>query len=86
MTGLPDVVICAPLRTPVSRMGGALAPLSALDLATAILRAVQDRTGVDPAAIDGVICAHGYPTMEAPAIGRVAVLDAGFPSPRPDTS
>jgi acetyl-CoA C-acetyltransferase len=79
MTGLRDVVICSPLRTPVGRMGGALAPLSALDLSTAILRAVLERTGVDPAAIDGVICAHGYPTMEAPAIGRVAALDAGFP-------
>lgn len=79
MTGLREVVICSPLRTPVGRIGGALAPLSALDLATAILRAVRERTGVDPQSIDGVICAQGYPTMEAPAIGRVAALDAGFP-------
>lgn len=79
MTGLRDVVICSPIRTPVGRMGGALASMSALDLATAILRALRERTGVDPAAIDSVICAQGYPTMEAPAIGRVAALDAGFP-------
>ena len=37
---LRDVVICAPLRTPVGRMGGALAPLSALQLATLIVQAV----------------------------------------------
>jgi acetyl-CoA C-acetyltransferase len=67
MTGLRDVVICSPLRTPVGRMGGALAPLSARDLSTAILRAVLERTGVDPAAIDGVICAQGYPTSPRPA-------------------
>jgi acetyl-CoA C-acetyltransferase len=79
MTDLRDVVICTPLRTPVGRMGGALAPVSALDLATTVLRALLERSGLDPAAVDGVIGAQGYPTMEAPAIGRVAALDAGFP-------
>jgi acetyl-CoA C-acetyltransferase len=79
MTELRDVVICTPLRTPVGRMGGTLAPLSALDLATTVLRALLDRSGLDPAVVDGVIGAQGYPTMEAPAIGRVAALDAGFP-------
>jgi acetyl-CoA C-acetyltransferase len=79
MTDLRDVVICTPLRTPVGRMGGALAPLSALDLATTVLRVLLERSDLDPAAVDGVIGAQGYPTMEAPAMGRVAALDAGFP-------
>ncbi|RXZ51308.1 acetyl-CoA C-acyltransferase [Agromyces fucosus] len=74
-----DVVICAPLRTPVGRMGGALAPVTALELATTVLRALVERTGIDPAGVDGVIGAQGYATMEAPAFGRVAALDAGFP-------
>ncbi|MGR0219974.1 acetyl-CoA C-acetyltransferase [Agromyces sp. ZXT2-6] len=79
MTELRDVVVCAPLRTPVGRMGGVLAPVPALSLATTVLTALLERSGVDPAAIDGVVAAQGYPTMEAPAIGRVAALDAGFP-------
>ena len=79
MAELREVVVCAPLRTPVGRMGGALATVPALELATTVLTALLERTGVDPAAIDGVIAAQGYPTMEAPAIGRVAALDAGFP-------
>lgn len=79
MTELRDVVICAPLRTPVGRMGGALAPVTALELATTVLRALVERTGIDPAGVDGVIGAQGYATMEAPAFGRVAALDAGFP-------
>ncbi|WP_200941700.1 acetyl-CoA C-acetyltransferase [Agromyces sp. Root1464] len=79
MTELRDVVICAPLRTPVGRMGGALAPVTALELATTVLRALLERTGIDPAGVDGVIGAQGYATMEAPAFGRVAALDAGFP-------
>jgi len=79
MTALREVVVCAPLRTPVGRMGGVLATVPALELATTVLTALLERTGVDPVAIDGVIAAQGYPTMEAPAIGRVAALDAGFP-------
>ncbi|SIO19844.1 acetyl-CoA C-acetyltransferase [Agromyces cerinus] len=78
MTELREVVVCSPLRTPVGRMGGALATVPALELATTVLTALLERTGIDPAAIDGVIAAQGYPTMEAPAIGRVAALDAGF--------
>ncbi|GAA1836274.1 acetyl-CoA C-acetyltransferase [Agromyces salentinus] len=79
MTELREVVVCAPLRTPVGRLGGVLASVSALELATTVLRELRARTGVDVTAIDGVIAAQGYPTMEAPAIGRVAALDAGFP-------
>ncbi|WP_426518579.1 acetyl-CoA C-acetyltransferase [Diaminobutyricibacter sp. McL0618] len=79
MPELRDVVICSPLRTPVGRMGGVLAPLSALQLAETVLRALVERTGIDPAAVDGVIGSQGYPTMEAPAFGRVAALNAGFP-------
>ncbi|KRC58811.1 acetyl-CoA acetyltransferase [Agromyces sp. Root81] len=73
-----EVVICSPLRTPVGRMGGALAAVPALELATTVLTALLERSRVDAAAIDGVVAAQGYPTMEAPAIGRVAALDAGF--------
>ncbi|MCP2371862.1 acetyl-CoA C-acetyltransferase [Agromyces terreus] len=78
-TALREVVICSPLRTPVGRMGGALASVSALTLAETVLGALLERTGLDPAAVDGVIAAQGYPTMEAPAFGRVAALNAGFP-------
>lgn len=79
MRELREVVICSPLRTPVGRMGGALAAASSLSLAETMLRALLDRTGLDPAAVEGVIGSQGYPTMEAPAFGRVAALNAGFP-------
>ncbi|NEN07969.1 acetyl-CoA C-acyltransferase [Diaminobutyricibacter tongyongensis] len=79
MPELRDVVICSPLRTPVGRIGGVLAPLHALQLAETVLRALIARSGLDPAAVDGVIGSQGYPTMEAPAFGRVAALNAGFP-------
>ncbi|MGN7799585.1 acetyl-CoA C-acetyltransferase [Leifsonia sp. 22587] len=79
MPELREAVICSPLRTPVGRMGGALASVPALDLAETVLRALVQRTGIDPAEVEGVIGSQGYPTMEAPAFGRVAALNAGFP-------
>ncbi|MWB97207.1 acetyl-CoA C-acyltransferase [Agromyces sp. MMS17-SY077] len=74
-----EVVIASPLRTPVGRFGGALAAVPATKLAETVLIALLERSGLDPAAVDGVIAAQGYPSMEAPAFGRVAALDAGFP-------
>ena len=42
MTELRDVVVCSPLRTPVGRMGGALATVPALELATTVLGALSN--------------------------------------------
>jgi acetyl-CoA C-acetyltransferase len=76
---MPEVVICEPLRTPVGRYGGALASVSAADLAVTVLLALIERTGVDPADVEDVILGHASPNGEAPAIGRVVALDAGLP-------
>ena len=73
-----DVVICNPVRTPVGRIGGALAALTATDLATAALRALIDRTGLGGDDVDDVVLGNGYANGEAPAIGRIAALDAGL--------
>ncbi|QMU21332.1 acetyl-CoA C-acetyltransferase [Gordonia rubripertincta] len=74
-----DVVICEPLRTPVGRYGGAFVDVPATELAATFLSELLRRTAVDPASIDDVIFGQCYPNGEAPAIGRVAALDAGLP-------
>jgi acetyl-CoA C-acetyltransferase len=74
-----DAVICEPLRTPVGGFGGALRKVPAHELAATVVRALVARTGLDPAVVDDVLLGHCYPTMEAPAIGRVVALDAGLP-------
>jgi acetyl-CoA C-acetyltransferase len=74
-----DAVICEPLRTPVGGFGGALRQVPAHELAATVVRSLIARTGLDPAAVDDVLLGHCYPTMEAPAIGRVVALDAGLP-------
>jgi len=74
-----DAVICMPLRTPVGRYGGALKDVEAEALAATVIRALVERSGIDPAAIDECILGQGYPSGESPAIGRTAVLRAGLP-------
>jgi acetyl-CoA C-acetyltransferase len=76
---VPDAVICEPIRTAVGRYGGALKDLPAHSLAATVVKALVERTGIAPDEIDDVVFGHCYPTSEAPAIGRVAALDAGLP-------
>ncbi|MEV6717574.1 acetyl-CoA C-acetyltransferase [Lentzea sp. NPDC051208] len=75
---MTDVVICEPLRTPVGRFGGALASLSAADLATTVLTELVRRTGLREGDVDDVVLGQSYPNGESPAIGRIAALDAGL--------
>jgi acetyl-CoA C-acetyltransferase len=74
----PDVVICEPVRSPVGRFGGVFRELPAADLATAVLRALCVRTGLGEGDVDDVVLGQCYPNGEAPAIGRIAALDAGL--------
>ncbi|MCU1692339.1 MAG: acetyl-CoA acetyltransferase [Frankiales bacterium] len=73
-----EAVICEPVRTPVGAFGGGLRDLHAAQLASAVLRGVLERTGIPADQVDDVLLGHCYPTMEAPALGRVAALDAGL--------
>ncbi|HEY6797993.1 MAG TPA: acetyl-CoA C-acetyltransferase [Kineosporiaceae bacterium] len=75
---MDDVVICEPLRTPVGRFGGALAALGAAGLASLTLKELARRTGLGEGDVDDVILGQCYPNGEAPALGRIAALDAGL--------
>jgi 3-oxoadipyl-CoA thiolase len=68
------------VRTPVGRYGGALASVRPDDLAALTLRAVVDRSGVDPAVIEDVIlgCAN-QAGEDNRNVARMAVLLAGLP-------
>jgi acetyl-CoA C-acetyltransferase len=74
-----DAVICEPLRTPVGRYGGVFKDVPAADLAADVVRELVLRTGVSGDDVDDVIFGQCYPNGEAPAIGRIAALDAGLP-------
>jgi len=72
-------VICEPLRTPVGRFGGVLRDVSAQALAASVIRELVARTGLRGEDVDDVVMGQCYASGEAPAIGRVAALDAGLP-------
>jgi acetyl-CoA C-acetyltransferase len=78
-----DAVICEPLRTAVGGFGGVFRDLPPTELAATVIRELLRRTSLPPIEIDDVILGQCYPNGEAPAIGRVAALDAGLPTEVP---
>ena len=75
-----EAYICAALRTPVGKHGGALASVRADDLAAIPIKAVVERTGIDPVAIDDVILGCTNQAGEDNRnVARMALLLAGLP-------
>lgn len=74
-----EVAIVSPVRTAVGNFGGGLKDISAAELGAQVIKAVLEKTSLDPAQIDEVILGHGYPSGEEPAIGRLCALKAGLP-------
>ena len=79
-----DAVIVEAVRTPTGKRNGGLAGIHSADLSAHVLRALAERTGIDPALVDDVIwgCAMqiGEQTFD---IARTAVLSAGWPESVP---
>jgi 3-oxoadipyl-CoA thiolase len=75
-----DAYILDAVRTPVGRFGGALASVRPDDLAATVVRAVVERTGIDPSVVDDVIfgCAN-QAGEDNRNVGRMALLLAGLP-------
>ncbi len=73
-----EVAIVSPVRTPVGKFGGALKDIPAEELGAVAIRALLERTRIDPERIDDVILGQGYPNGEAANIGRYCALKAGL--------
>jgi acetyl-CoA acyltransferase len=84
-----DAVIVDAVRTPIGKgkAAGGLAPVHPVELLAHSLRALADRTGIDPAQIDDVIggCVDQV-GQQAANTTRWAVLAAGFPETVPATT
>jgi 3-oxoadipyl-CoA thiolase len=75
-----EAYICAALRTPVGKHGGSLASVRADDLAAIPIKAVVERSGVDPRSIDDVIFGCTNQAGEDNRnVARMALLLAGLP-------
>jgi acetyl-CoA C-acetyltransferase len=71
--------IVSPIRTGVGKYMGALSDMTAGELGAVVIRALVERTKIDPMKIDDVIFAQGYASGEAPCIARYSALAAGLP-------
>ena len=76
---LRRAAIVAPLRTAVGNFGGTLKGVPAEELATTVISALIERSGIEPERIEDVVFAQSYANSEAPAIGRWAALNANLP-------
>jgi acetyl-CoA C-acetyltransferase len=79
MTAMRRAAIVAPLRTPVGTFGGGLRSVPVETLGAAVVRAILDKTRLDPALIEDVIFAQSYASGETPCVGRWIALEAGLP-------
>jgi 3-oxoadipyl-CoA thiolase len=77
---LRDAWIVEAVRTPIGRYGGALGTVRPDDLAATVIRAVVERSGIDPSLVEDVIlgCANqaGEDNRD---VARMALLLAGLP-------
>ncbi len=77
---MPEAVIIDAVRTPIGALGGVLAAVRPDDLAAHVLKALLDRTGIDPALVEEVYlgCAN-QAGEDNRNVARMATLLAGFP-------
>ncbi len=84
---MPTAVIVDAIRTPLGRRNGKLKDWHPVDLAAETLKALIDRTGIDPAIVDDVVMGCVMQVGEQAAnVARNAVLAAGWPDTVPGTT
>ena len=71
-------IVC-PVRTPVGAFGGSLKSVPVETLGATVVKAIMERTGLDPGLVEDVVFAQSYASGETPCIGRWIALEAGFP-------
>ncbi len=82
-----EAVIVDAVRTPAGRRNGMLKDWHPADLAAHVLKALEERNGIDPAIVDDVIMGCVMQVGEQSLnIGRNAVLAAGWPESVPATT
>jgi acetyl-CoA C-acetyltransferase len=84
---MPEAYLVDAVRTPVGRRGGGLSQIHPADLGGHVLRALMERTGVDPGAVDDVVfgCVDTI-GPQAGDIARTCWLVAGLPDHVPGTT
>ncbi|MGA0819449.1 MAG: acetyl-CoA C-acetyltransferase [Ilumatobacteraceae bacterium] len=87
MSQTPVAYIVDAVRTPVGKRGGGLSSVHPADLGAHAIKALIDRTGVDPTAVDDVVFGNVDSVgPQAGCIARTCWLAAGLPEHVPGTT
>ncbi|HZE89187.1 MAG TPA: acetyl-CoA C-acyltransferase, partial [Verrucomicrobiae bacterium] len=74
-----DIVVAAPVRTPIGKFGGALSGCTAAELGAAAASAAIARAGVPPAELDELIFGNARQAGGGPNVARQIAHRAGLP-------
>jgi acetyl-CoA C-acetyltransferase len=83
---MPGSVIVAGARTPIGKLSGALADLSAMDLGGVAIKAALERAGVQPDQVDYVLMGQVLQAGQGQITARQAAVKAGIPMTVPATT
>jgi acetyl-CoA C-acetyltransferase len=76
---MPKTVVLSAARTPIGKMGGALASLDATELGARAISAALERAAVDPEQVDHVIMGQVLQAGQGQIPSRQAQIKAGIP-------
>ena len=83
---MPGSLIIAGARTPIGKMSGAFAGLTAMDLGGVAIKAALERAGVDPQEVDYIFMGHVLQAGQGQITARQAAVKAGIPMTVPSTT
>jgi acetyl-CoA C-acetyltransferase len=75
----PDIVLCAPVRTPIGSYGGSLKETPASALGAAVIRETLHRSGLAAEAVDTVVMGHVIQAGTRMNPARQAAIGGGLP-------
>ncbi|GAB3461520.1 acetyl-CoA C-acetyltransferase [Massilia terrae] len=79
----PEIVLCAPVRTPIGTFGGALKDTPATALGAAVVRDTCRRAGLPPEAVDTVVLGQVIQAGAKMNPARQAAIGGGLPAQVP---
>ena len=75
----PDIVLCAPVRTPSGRSGGSLKETPASALGAAAIRETLHRSSLAAQAVDTIVMGHVIQAGTRMSPARQAAIGGGLP-------
>jgi len=75
----PDIVLCAPVRTPIGSYGGALKETPAPELGAAVIRETLRRSGLAAEVVNTVVMGHVIQAGTRMNPARQAAINGGLP-------